>query len=168
MNPGLLRALIALCLTFISLPAIAGCGGGSREATAEQVPRLTKAQLANKLSDICEEHSYRQVGAVEEFDKEHGWPYGSHRENATEKQLETELTVVILPIVRNTIREIEGRVRPPRSEEAKLEAFIGALEHGIQVSEDEPIWVTGTTGEEPFRRARALSWALGTASCGQA
>lgn len=129
---------------------------------------MTKAKLAERLGEICSEHTYEQVDAVEKFDKEHDWPYGSRREEASEAQLEKELMVVIVPIVRDTIHDFETKLRPPRSQEARLEAFIGALEHGIEVSEEDPGWVTGTVAEEPFRRARFLSVALGTPLCGQA
>jgi hypothetical protein len=147
----------------------AGCGGGGESKTGtEAAPRLTDAQLAEKLGDICQEHTDRQVVAIERFDKKHGLPYGAAHEKADEAQLEKELTVVILPIVRDNIRDLERKLRPPRSEEAKLESFYSALEHGIEVSEEDPSWVTGTTSEEPFAEARELSAALGTAYCGQA
>jgi len=167
MNAWHLRYPLVLGALATFLLLLNGCGGGSERA-AEQVPRMTKAQLTKQLAEICSEHTYEQVDAVEKFDKQHGWPYGSAHENVSENQLEKELTVVIVPIVRETIQDIEEKLRPPHGEEAKLEAFIGALEHGIQVSEEDPSWVTGTTSEEPFRRARLLSVALGTPLCGQA
>lgn len=144
-----------------------GCGTGNAR-TEETVPRLTKTQLGERLGDICQKHTDQQVIAVENFDKEHGWPYGSSHEKASENELEKELTAVILPIVRDNIHDLKSKIRPPRSEEAKLEAFYGALEHGIEVSEEDPSWVTGTTAKEPFSKARELAWALGTAYCGQA
>lgn len=163
-NPLFRVALIALALG-VSL-ALSGCGGENEEVTTE-APRLTKKALAERMGDICQEHTDRQVIAIEKFDKKHGIPYGPAHEKATDAQLEKELVVVMLPIVRDNIRDLE-KLRPPRSQEAKLEAFLRALEHGIEVSEEDPSWVTGSTSKEPFHRARELAWELGTAYCGQA
>lgn len=144
---------------------LAGCGGDG-ETTVAQTPRLTKAQLVKKLGGTCQEHTDRQVVAIEKFDKQHGIPYGIHHEDATGRDLEQELVKVILPIVRDNIHDLE-KLRPPRSQEADFEAFLQALQHGIAYSERDPSWLTsGST--EPFMKARELSAKLGTALCGQA
>jgi hypothetical protein len=145
--------------------ALWGCGGGS-EDTAEPVPRLTKGQLVNKMGKICQAHTDQQVEAIEAFDKKHGIPQGVDREDATDAQLERELVEVMLPIVRDNIRDLE-ELRPPRGQEDDFEAFLRALEHGVAYSERDPSWLT-TGSIEPFSKARALSWKLGTALCGQA
>jgi hypothetical protein len=163
-----LRIALAVGAAVAFVFALIGCGGGTSESVTETVPPMTKAKLAEKLGEICQEHTDRQVVAIEKFDKEHGWPYGSTHEKASDAQLEKELVVVILPIVRDNIRDLERELRPSRSQKAKLEAFIEALEHGIEFSEGDPSWVTGSTSTEPFMRARYLSVALGTPLCGQA
>lgn len=132
------------------------------------MPPMTKARLGEKLGDICQEHTDTQVIAIEKFDKKHGLPYGPAHEKASDAQLEKELVVVILPIVRDNIRDLKRELRPSQSQEAKLEAFYEALEHGIEFSEKNPSWVTGSISKEPFMRARYLSVALGTPLCGQA
>jgi hypothetical protein len=156
-----LGALAALGLML----ALFGCGSSS-ETTAEQAPRLTKAELVEKLGDTCQEHTDRQVVAIEKFDKRHGIPYGIHHEDATAHDLEQELVKVILPIVRDNIHDLE-KLRPPRRQEGQFKAFLRSLEHGIAFSETDPSWVV-TGSEEPFAKARELSWKLGTALCGQA
>jgi hypothetical protein len=147
--------------------ALNGCGGSNEPAT-ETVPPMSNTRLAEKLGDICQEHTDTQVEAIEKFDKEHGLPYGTAHEKAGPAQLEKELTVVILPIVRDNIHDIESKLRPSPSQEATLKAFIGALEHGIEFSEEKPGWVAGSVPVEPFNRARLLSVKLGTPLCGQA
>lgn len=144
---------------------LSGCGG-SDSTTVQQAPRLTEAQLVKQLGDTCQEHTDRQVVAIEKFDKQHGIPYGIHHEDATNHDLEQELVKVILPIVRDNIHDLE-QLRPPRSQEADFEAFLQALEHGIAYSERHPSWLT-TGSTEPFMKARELSAKLGTALCGQA
>lgn len=154
---------MGVVLAFVCL--LAGCGGDG-ETTVAQTPRLTKAQLVKKLGDTCQEHTDRQVVAIEKFDKQHGIPYGIDHEDATGRDLEQELVKVILPIVRDNIHDLET-LRPPRSQEADFEAFLQALQHGIAYSERDPSWLTsGST--EPFMKARELSAKLGTALCGQA
>ncbi|HEX5593246.1 MAG TPA: hypothetical protein VFX35_07860 [Solirubrobacterales bacterium] len=146
--------------------SIASCGGSGEEHAVEAPPRLTKAQLGERMGDVCQEHTDRQVVAIESFDKKHSWPYGTDHEKATDKQLEEELVKVILPIVRDNIHDLE-ELRPSRRQEADFAAFLRALEHGIAYSERDPSWVvTGAT--EPFSKARELAWKLGTAYCGQA
>jgi hypothetical protein len=158
------RPLLPLVLTAALL--LSACGERDDTGAAEPAPRLTKPQLVKKLGAVCQQHTDRQAIAVERFDKEHGIPYGVNREKATDAQLEEELVKVILPIVRDTIHDLEG-LRPSRAQEADFEAFLRALEHGVAYSERHPDWIGGG-GTEPFARARALSWKLGTALCGQA
>jgi hypothetical protein len=162
-----LRAVCAFGAGIVLALALIGCGGSNEPAT-ETVPPMSKARLAEKLGEICQEHTDTQVEAIEKFDKEHGLPYGTAHEKAGPAQLEKELTVVILPIVRDNIHDLESKLRPSPSQEATLEAFIGALEHGIEFSEEKPGWVVGAVPVEPFNRARLLSVKLGTPLCGQA
>lgn len=162
---GARRALVAAVLSLALLATLAGCGGGEA-TTVREAPRLTKAQLVNELGDICQEHTDYQVEAIERFDKKHGYPYGFHHEDASHAQLEEELVKVILPIVRDNIHDLE-KLRPSHRQEADFEAFLQSLEHGIAFSEKDPSWVIDGT-PEPFAKARALSWKLGTPLCGQA
>jgi hypothetical protein len=163
-----LRAVLGFAAAVVLVPALGGCGESKGEAVTETVPRMTKARLAERLGDICQEHTDRQVIAIERFDRKHGLPSGTAHEKASPAQLEEELTAVILPIVRDNIHDLEAELRPAPDQEAKLAAFIRALEHGIAFSEENPGWVTGKIATEPFSRARYLSVELGTPLCGQA
>jgi hypothetical protein len=157
-------ALFALSIgsLVLLLAALAGCGGGE-EVAEETVPRLNEKQLTRKMSAVCQEHTERQVLVRENWQKKEGLPPA---EDAGRKQLERELVVVILPIVRDTIHDLH-QLHPAQKQEATFKEFIAALEHGVAYSEKDPSWlVTGT--EEPFSEARELSWKLGTALCGQA
>lgn len=122
--------------------------------------------MVKKLGDTCQEHTDRQVIAIERFDKKRGIPPGVNHEKATDAQMEEELVKVILPIVRDNIHDLEG-LRPPRQQEANFKAFLRALEHGVAYSERDPSWVIDAE-PEPFMRARELSGELGTVLCGQA
>lgn len=150
-----------LALGALLILALAGCGGGSQPE--ETVARLTKGQLIHRLGAICQAHTDRQVIAREKWQKKEGLPLP---ENASRAQLEKELVVVILPIVRDTIHDL-GQLHPSTRQEATFREFVKALEHGVAVSEKNPSWVA-TASFEPFSEARALSAELGTALCGQA
>ena len=158
-------AAVALSLAFAAALVLVGCGGSDGPA-AESPPRLTRPQLVHRLGEVCQEHTDRQVVAIERFDRKHGIPYGARHERATAAQREEELVKVILPIVRDTIHDLEG-LRPPRKQEADFRGFLRALEHGVAYSERDPGWVVDAA-PEPFAEARELSWKLGTALCGQA
>lgn len=155
-------AAIAAVVGTLALAA-GGCGGG--ETAAETVPRLSKPQLVRKLGEICQAHTDRQVIAIKAFEKKHGYP-ASSLGKVPARQLEQELTVVILPIVRSTIHDL-GKLHPSQRQERDFKHFLKALEHGVEFSEAHPGWIA-TGSSEPFAAARALSWKLGTALCGQA
>jgi hypothetical protein len=168
------RNLVALALMLL-LASVVGCGGGGAGSTTggndkgTETPHWpTKAQLAEKLGDVCQEHTDRQVVAREAWQKKNGFPPA---EDASRAQLEKELVVVILPIVRDTIHDVGqlhvGKLRPSPQQKKQLEEFRKALEHGVRASKKDPSWVATNAGE-PFAEARTLSSELGTPLCGQA
>lgn len=151
----------AAAIGVLALPALTGCGGGTSERTVP-VPPMSAQELGYEMGRICQNHTDRQVVAIERFEKRHGLDH----EHLSDRELELELVRVILPIVRNTIYEA-GRLRPPAAERARFHAFLDALEHGVSASEADPSWVA-TGAFEPFHQARLLSADLGTYYCGQA
>lgn len=158
-------SLLAIGLAVLAPALASGCGGGGGAAAEETVPPLTKGQLTHKMGVICQEHTDRQVVAIKKFEKKHHYP-ASSQEKVPAHQLEQELTVVILPIVRDTIHDLR-QLNPSQKQKATFEEFIASLEHGVDYSEKDPSWLP-TGSEEPFSEARELSWKLGTALCGQA
>jgi hypothetical protein len=156
------RGKYLLALGTLLLVVLAGCGGSGK--AEETVARLTKKQFVYKLGWVCQHHTDRQVIAREKWQKKEGLPPA---EKASRAQLEKELLVVILPIVRDNIHDLRAQLHPPQSQEATFQAFLRALEHGIAVSKKNPSWVA-TDSFEPFSEARELSAELGTAFCGQA
>jgi hypothetical protein len=151
-----------LALGMLMLLALAGCGSSSQPE--ETVVRMSKKQFVYKLGWVCQHHTDRQVVEREQWQKKKGLPLA---ENASRAQLEKELVVVILPIVRDNIHDLRAKLHPPANQEATFQEFLKALEHGIAVSEKNPSWVA-TGSFEPFSEARELSGKLGTPFCGQA
>lgn len=173
MNSTLGRGLAVLGLVLAVF--LSGCGGGGAGSTADTheertdaAKYLTKEQLVEKLSAICQAHTERQVVAREAWQKKNGYPPA---EDASRAQLEKELVVVILPIVRDTIHDVGelhlGKLHPSPQQKKQLEEFRTALRHGVKASKKDPSWVATNEGE-PFARARILSAQIGTALCGQA
>jgi hypothetical protein len=144
------------------LLALAGCGGGAEATGQGEAPPLTKPQLLNRLNKICQGHTEYQVRVREAWQRKRGLDF----EKETAPQLEKELVVVILPIVRDTVHDIK-QLNPNARQKQTLKEFVEALEHGVSRSTEDPSWIA-TSEWEPFYRARLLSWKLGTALCGQA
>jgi hypothetical protein len=157
----------ALATIVVLLLAISGCGGGDGSATAEKAaepPRLTKQQLVDRLGEICQDHTELQVDERERFGKKNGIP---SPEKATLAEYEREIVEVILPIVRDTIHDVE-QLRPPRAEEAKLAAFVSALKGAVATTQKHPNELAEEAGEEPFHSARSTAADLEAYFCGQA
>lgn len=142
---------------------LGGCGDTDEKAKELSPPRLTKAQLVERMGDICQEHTDRQVREIERFEQKRGWDH----ENLTQGQFEREIVVVMLPIVRDTIHDL-GELRPARSEEAKFDAFLDALDQAVRVTQAHPEKLAAEAGEEPFAKARKAAAALEAYYCGQA
>lgn len=156
------KYLLTLGALLLLLATLAGCGSSGNDE--ETIVRLTKKQFVYKLGWVCQHHTDRQVFAREQWQKKEGLPPA---EKASRAQLEKELVVVILPIVRDNIHDLRTKLHPPLNQEATFKEFLQALEHGIAVSEKNPSWVA-TGSFEPFSEARELSAKLGTPFCGQA
>ena len=155
---------LALLLSMALALPFAGCGSGESAEIAAP-PRLTKAQLAHRMTVICEEHTAKKFTEIGRWEKKQGLPLSS-KGDVPDAQWERELMQIQIPDVREAIRELE-RLQPPKAQEKTFEAFLKAAEYGVEFSKKDPSWYpTGYT--EPFSKAKALSWKLGTAVCIQA
>jgi hypothetical protein len=160
-----LATVASLLLAVVFALVAAGCGGGDETAEKPaEPPRLTKQQLVDRLGEICQEHTELQVDERERFGKKNGIP---SPEDATLSEYEREIVEVILPIVRDTIHDVE-QLRPPRNEEAKLAAFVGALKGAVATTRKHPNELAEEAGEEPFQPARLAAADLEAYFCGQA
>ncbi len=159
-------ALLALLLV------LAGCGGGSGSTSASasgetSTTRISKAEEKEKfveaVDDICFRHSQEQAKQVEAYERKHGIPL--HEPN--QAQQEKIIVAIILPIVRETIAELE-EYEPIAAQEAKLNVFIKALTNATDVTENHPNLLAEEGENEPYHQARGRAADMGTYLCGQA
>jgi hypothetical protein len=132
-------------------------GGGAVSAAAE------KEKFVEDVNNICFRHSQEQAKQVEAYDKKHGITAGE----PNQKQQEKIIVAIILPIVHETIAELE-EYEPIPSQEAKLNVFIKVLTEATEVTEKHPNFLAEEGEKEPYNEARARAGDMGTYLCGQA
>jgi hypothetical protein len=132
-------------------------GGGAASAAAE------KEKFVEQVDDICFRHSQEQAKQVEAYERKHGIKLYE----PDQKQQEKIIVAIIIPIVRETITELE-EYEPVPSQEAKLNAFIKALDESTEVTEKHPNFLAEEGAKEPYNEARARAGDMGTYLCGQA
>jgi hypothetical protein len=132
-------------------------GGGAASAAAG------KEKFVEDVNDICFRHSQEQAKQVEAYEKKNGIKLFE----PNQKQQEEIIVKIILPIVNETIAELE-EYEPISSEEAKLNAFIKALAEATEVTEKHPNFLAEEGAKEPYNEARGRAGDMGTYLCGQA
>lgn len=121
-----------------------------------------KEKFVEDVNAICFRHSQEQADQVKAYEKKNGIPLFE----PNQKQQEGIIVAIIIPIVRETIAELEEY--EPATEEAKLNAFIEALDEATTVTEKHPNYLAEEGAKEPYGEARARAGAMGTYLCGQA
>jgi len=121
-----------------------------------------KEKFVEDVNDICFRHSQEQAEQVKAYEKKHGIKLFE----PNQKQQEGIIVAIIIPIVRETIAELEEY--EPATEEAKLNAFIKALDEATTVTEKHPNYLAEEGAKEPYNEARARAGDMGTYLCGQA
>lgn len=141
----------------------AGSEGGSESVFGEAAnAEAEKEKFVEDVNNICFRHSQEQAEQVEAYEKKHGIPL--HEPN--QKQQEGIIVAIIIPIVNETIAELEEY--EPATEEAKLNAFIKALTEATEVTEKHPNYLAEEGAKEPYGEARSRAGDMGTYLCGQA
>jgi hypothetical protein len=159
---------------------LGGCGGGESESTSESTSGKTaaagnggtqaqKESFVDAVNNICFRHSQEQEKQVEAYKRKHGIPQGK----ATVAQKEVIITKIIMPIVRETIAELE-EYEPSPAQKKELDAFVEALTKATDFTEKNPHSLadekseTTPYGKEPYEEARLRAADMGTYLCGQA
>jgi hypothetical protein len=159
-KPGRGKGALVSAIAVLALTAIAGCGGGdssSSEAsgtTSEgaaavtvESTSMTKAQYVAKAEKICTTETGKIVRVVQK---------------AIRQGSEVKVSVV-LPPVEGMLNKLVA-LGAPEGEEARVEAFLGALKSDLEEVENNPSATTQELAKE-FHDSGELARKLGVQSC---
>lgn len=167
--------------------AVAGCGGGSSSSTGGETTSAAgetsgksesssgksesssgKAAPSGEISDagfvkqanaICEEGKKQSLGEMSAYVKEHS--EGSNRPNL--KALKGAIQAVIVPAIQTQAEEIRA-LNAPEGDEAKVDAFLAALEEGVETAEEASGSSTAPFAQS-FKRSAELAHEYGLDGC---
>ena len=151
--------LTGVLLSALAVSLIAGCGGGSEQASSSAP--LTKKEFTKQANAICEKRLNKKDTLVEEglvtVIKEGNKPntpsfYEGLEKIATEK---------VLPIYEEMIRELQ-ELSPPSKDEKTVNAFMTGFEDTLKEGEEDLGKLVRT---EPFKDVNEEAHAYGLFSC---
>jgi hypothetical protein len=133
------------------LLAVGGCGGSDGNATAGNAPSLTQAEFMKKAKPICERGTDR-IDALYAKAAEH-----VPKDDKNEHFMNEAAARIVIPIRREELRKIRA-LGLPAGHEKKIEAFLAALQEGIERGERSHPAVRGSDGEEyAFEKAYLIA-----------
>jgi hypothetical protein len=138
--------------------AMAGCGGS--ENAAEQVSRLTKAQLVQKGTAICDQGNKQiAVGRA---------PYLKSRaatgKTASRKELDKETAQVVLPVRKVELQRLRG-LGMPKKGAPQFQTMLAAMEEGIETGEQNHHLLLAPKVRYAFREASEVGIRFGLVNC---
>jgi hypothetical protein len=150
------RGYVAAAAVLMGLAlAAAGCGSGT---TAEEPPRLTKAQFLKRGNAICAQIARKMNEVSNRYaDKAHS---AAFKDRVAEK--------AIIPGKKEEIRRLTA-LGPPVGGARRLKRIIAAIEEGIKTGEKNPraLWtLPGGDIEYSFEKALELESYYGLVKCG--
>jgi hypothetical protein len=147
--------LFGTCVVLAVAFAVAGCGGDD-DASAEAP---TKAEFIRQIDGICQAGNRRMEGAFAKL-----LEGGEKLPLPDDPRVQELVGTVMIP---NLAREIEQmkELEPPNGDEEKVDAFINALEEGLETAEENPQLVTTKT-EIVYGISSRLAKEYGLEICG--
>jgi hypothetical protein len=135
----------------VAVLALAGCGGGGGNATAGSTPSLTWAVFLKKATPICERGTDR-IDAFYTQAAEH-----VPKNDKNEHFMNEAAARFVIPIRREELRKIRA-LGLPAGHGKKIEAFLAALQEGIERGERSHPAVRGSDGQEyAFEKAYLIA-----------
>jgi ABC-type glycerol-3-phosphate transport system substrate-binding protein len=153
---GWLAAVVAV---MAGLVALAGCGGGSSTADANQGGSITKVELINRADVICKNTDVVQEKRLAAYEKAHP---GTELAGA---QGEAALKQVAFPPIATEIKEV-GALGAPEKDAQQVEAILKGWSRALKAVERKPKLIMGL-GEGPFTAPDKLAHAYGFKACAQ-
>jgi hypothetical protein len=152
------RLAIAFALAVLAVVAATGCGGGSSDessksdtastdttSTTKDSPSLPPEVFVAKADAICKEAQKRIETEFASFLKEKGIKeIGEKGESTKEVEAHTleALEAVGAPQLRRQLEELQA-LNPPPGAEAKMTAYLEALEEEVEAGEEDPKALNG-------------------------
>jgi hypothetical protein len=147
--------VIGPCVVFVLALTATGCGGDD-DASAKAP---SKAEFIKQVDGICEAGNRRMEATFSkllEGEKELPLP--------SDPRVEKLVGQVMIPNLEREIEEM-NELEPPDGDEEKVEAFINALEEGLETAEENPKLVTTKT-EVVYGISSRLAKEYGFEICG--
>jgi hypothetical protein len=134
----------------ICVVALIGCGGGG-DATAGSTPSLSWAGFLKKAKPICERGTDR-IDALYTRASEH-----VPNNDKNEHFMNEAAARIVIPIRQEELRKIRA-LGLPAGHEKTIEAFLAALQEGIERGERSHPALRGSNGEEySFEKAYLIA-----------
>lgn len=150
------RVLVAFMASMATLVLAAGCGGGDDEATART---LTKAEFIVAADRICDQDSREMPVQLLKYQNR-----ADPNDTAAQAKLFEEFAAeVLLPILETRLEKFD-ELGVPKGDKGELEAFMKAMERGIEADKEKPA-TTLLEFEKPFEPAIELGSDYGFKRC---
>lgn len=135
----------------VAVLALVGCGGGGGDATAGGTPSLSWAVFLKQVVPICERGTDR-IDVLYTKAAEH-----VPKNDKNEHFMNEAAARIVIPVRREELRKIRA-LGLPAGHEKKIEAFLTALQEGIERGERSHPAVRGSDGEEyAFEKAYLIA-----------
>jgi hypothetical protein len=144
------KLLSILCLVAAGsmLLGVAGCGGGDDSSAAS----LTKKQFIKSAESICKQAESKQLKTATKYLQDHP---GAEEEDV--------VVPAGLPPIEEELTKLEA-LGLPEGGEAEIEAFLEALQEGLDKANADPASVLVQKGN-PFEEANEIGQKYGLKAC---
>jgi hypothetical protein len=154
MGRGTIAIAVALALAAL---VVAGCGGGSDSSTSTVT--VSKAAFIKEADAVCKKGTERMQLAILRFLKQH-----KDVKRPNKAQSEVLVATAIVPSVKTELKELK-KLDAPEGDEERVNAIISALEEGLEIAEDNPEAVVGSS-DAVFGISGRLAGEYGAEVCG--
>lgn len=138
--------------------AMAGCGGS--ESAAEQVSRLTKAQLVQKGTVICDQGNKKVAVGLAPYEKSRA----ATEKIASRAELDKETAQVVLPVRKMELQRLRG-LGTPKKGAPQFQTMLDAMEEGIEKGERNHHLLLEPKARYAFREASEVGIRFGLVNC---
>jgi hypothetical protein len=144
-------ALLLLAFTLL----VAGCGSGDGDT-------LTKAEFVEQADALCRKIDRQQAGEFAAYGRKNAKDFN----RSPEKGLEKAILELVVPSVRNEIKEVKA-LGVPEDDEAQVEEFFAEVEAALKKTGKDPLSIENGRPKNPFFGSFKLGQAYGFNDCSE-